>query len=98
MYDRKAEGKIVSPIITSSTDLVNLSHVTMLTKYPLAPARNAELIQTVMVGNDRNTRVCTPASQKFDLFERNVEIIASVNNEKEQGVGCGSARPQIIGT
>ena len=43
MNDRNAGGKIVSPIITSSTDLMNLSHVMTLTKYPLAPARNAEV-------------------------------------------------------
>jgi len=43
MNDRIAGGKIVSPIITSSTDLMNRSQVMTLTKYPRAPARNAEV-------------------------------------------------------
>src|SRR5882757_7624944 len=42
MHDKNAGGKIVSPIITSSRDLMNRSQVMALTKYPLAPARNAE--------------------------------------------------------
>jgi hypothetical protein len=50
-----------------------------------------------VLGNDRNARVCMPVSQKFDLFERRVEIIASMDNEKKRRVGCGFARPQITG-
>ena len=43
MLDTNADGKIVSPIITSSTDLMNVLHLMTLTKYPSTPARNAEV-------------------------------------------------------
>ena len=71
MSDRNAGGKIVSPSITSSTDLTNLSHVMTLTKYPLAPARNAAIrsFSRLVIGYDRNPSVWMPASEQFYLLD-----------------------------
>ena len=50
-----------------------------------------------MIGNDRNACVRVPVSEKCDLFECDVKIIAGMDNKIEREVKVGFARAQIIG-
>ena len=51
-----------------------------------------------MIGNDRNACVRAPISEKCDLFECDVKIIAGMDNKIEREVKCGFAWVRIIGT
>jgi hypothetical protein len=50
-----------------------------------------------VIGNDRNTRVRVPVSEKRDLFECYVKIVARMDDEIEWEMELGFARAQIIG-
>jgi hypothetical protein len=75
---------------------MNLSRVMTLTIRACAECRS-QFVQPIVVGNNRNACVRVPVSEKCDLFECDVKIIAGMDNKIEREVKCGFAWAQIIG-
>src|SRR6476646_2340073 len=57
----------------------------------------SQLVHPIVIGNDRNACVGVPVSEKCDLFECDVKIIAGMDDKIEWEIKFGFARAQIIG-
>ena len=59
--------------------------------------RRSQFVQPILVGNDHHACVWMPISEKCDLFECDVKIIAGMDDKIEREIKFGFARTQIIG-